>query len=344
MKHTVKWGIIGLGNIAFEFAKSFYNVDNADLIAVASTSNDKLIKFKQKFNINEENIHNYYEKILENDSVDVVYIALPNALHFEWILKAIEKNKNVFVEKPAFMSLQQAEIIFNHKNFENIFFGEGYMYRYHPQITDIIKIIKTGEMGKPISMESNYGINLIYKKNFLGFKKIKIDKKKRIFNKDLGGGVILDQGCYTTSMSLLIASLIENLELKNFSVSNIRTEFMLGDIDVYSEAKINFDNKFESNVKTSFKDDIGKTTSISCENGKIIIENNWNSEFTKIELIEKINKILKFKNLENIYSLEIKYISNDIINGKTEATLPGIAKKDILLNANLIDQWVNGKK
>ena len=100
MKHIVKWGIIGLGNIAFEFAKSFYNSDNADLIAVASRTNEKLIKFKQKFNINDENHYNYYEKILENDSIDIVYIALPNAFHFEWILKAIEKNKNVFVEKP----------------------------------------------------------------------------------------------------------------------------------------------------------------------------------------------------------------------------------------------------
>ncbi len=344
MKHTVKWGIIGLGNIAFEFAKSFYNVDNADLIAVASRTNEKLIKFKQKFNINDENHYNYYEKILENDSIDVVYIALPNAFHFEWILKAIEKNKNVFVEKPAFTSLKQAETIFNHKNFKNIFFGEGYMYRYHPQIIDIIKIIKSKKIGRPISMESNYGINLIHKKNFLGFKKIKINKNKRIFNKDLDGGVILDQGCYTTSMSLLVASLVENLDLTNFSLSDIKTEYMLDNIDVYSQAKINFDNKFVSNVKTSFKDDIGKETLISCENGKIIIKNNWNSESSKIELIGKVNKILEFENLENIYSLEIKYISNDIINGKTEASEPGMSKKDILLNASLINHWVNGKK
>ena len=66
MKHTVKWGIIGLGNIAFEFAKSFYNSDNADLIAVASTSNEKLIKFKQNFNIEKENLYNSYQKLLEN--------------------------------------------------------------------------------------------------------------------------------------------------------------------------------------------------------------------------------------------------------------------------------------
>ena len=166
MKHIVKWGIIGLGNIAFEFAKSFYNSDNADLIAAASTSNEKLIKFKQNFNIEKENLYNSYQKLLENEDIDIVYIALPNSFHFEWILKAIEKNKNILVEKPAFVSLKEAEIIFNHKNLKNIFFGEGYMYRYHPQISEMIKIIKSGGIGKLISMELNFGIKFIKKKKF----------------------------------------------------------------------------------------------------------------------------------------------------------------------------------
>ena len=180
MKHIVKWGIIGLGNIAFEFAKSFYNSDNADLIALASLSDKKLIQFNEKFNIRKENLYNSYQKLLENEDIDIVYIALPNAFHFEWILKVIEKNKNILVEKPAFVSLKEAEMIFNNENFKDIFFGEGYMYRYHPQINETIEIIKSGIIGKPISMESNFGMNLVNKKNFFGFKK-KIDKKKKNF-------------------------------------------------------------------------------------------------------------------------------------------------------------------
>ena len=121
MKHTVKWGIIGLGNIAFEFAKSFYNVNNADLIAVASTSHKKLAKFKQEFDIKNENLYDDYEKLIEDQNIDIIYIALPNTFHFEWVLKNVEKNKNILVEKPAFLSLKEASIIFNHQNFKNIF-------------------------------------------------------------------------------------------------------------------------------------------------------------------------------------------------------------------------------
>ncbi len=340
MKHTVKWGIIGLGNIAFEFAKSFYNSDNADLIAVASSSNEKLIQFKQKFNIKKENLYNSYQKLLENEEINIVYIALPNSYHFEWILKAIEKNKNILVEKPAFISLKEAEMIFNHKNFKNIFFGEGYMYRYHPQINEIIKIIRSDTIGKPTSMESNFGINLTNKKNFFGFKK-KIDKNKRIFNKNLGGGVILDHGCYTTSMSLLVASLIDNLDITNFKLKNIKTDYLDSEIDIHSFAKINFDNKFSSEVTVSFRDDIEKKTIISGENGKIILENNWNSEKSKIEVIGKINKVFKFENIKNIYSLEIENISKNIIDNKYEASFPGMNKKEILLNTKLIYNWIN---
>ena len=99
MKHIVKWGIVGLGNIAFEFAKAFHNADNAELIAIASKTNTKITKFKNEFKLKEENIHSDYESILDNKNIDIFYIALPNNLHFEWVLKAIEKKKKYFGRK-----------------------------------------------------------------------------------------------------------------------------------------------------------------------------------------------------------------------------------------------------
>ena len=99
MKHIVKWGIIGLGNIAFEFAKAFHNADNAELIAVASKSNTKLIKFKNEFKIKNENIYTDYESILDNKKIDIFYIALPNSFHFEWVQKLVEKKKKYFGRK-----------------------------------------------------------------------------------------------------------------------------------------------------------------------------------------------------------------------------------------------------
>ena len=340
MKHIVKWGIVGLGNIAFEFAKAFHNADNAELIAIASKTDTKITKFKNEFKLKEENIHSDYESILDNKNIDIFYIALPNSLHFEWVLKAIEKKKNILVEKPAFVSMKEAENIFNHKNFKNTFFSEGFMYMHHPQISEVTKIIKNGKIGRLIEMKTHFGMDLIYKKNFLGFKRKKVDKNKRIFNKKLGGGVIFDLGCYTTSISLLIASLIKNLKISNFKIENIKTEYFDSDIDVSSFAKINFENKFHSYISASFTENIGSHTSIIGEDGIIYLENSWNPEKNILRVSGKFNEEKIYKTKKNIYSLEIENISKDIIENKTESSFPGPSKKHIFFNNKLINEWI----
>ena len=341
MNQIVKWGIIGLGNIAYEFAKAFNSSNNAQLIALASKSKEKLDEFGKNFNIKKENLFNDYNEIIENNNIDIFYIALTNNLHFDLILKLLDKKRNILVEKPAFLTIKQAEKVFNKKNFENIFFSEGYMYMYHPQIIELINNIKSGQIGDLVEMETSFGSNLIYKKNAFGFKKTKFDTNKRIFNKDLGGGVILDLGCYTTSMSLMIASLKESIEVSNFKVEDIKTEYLTKDIDVDSSAKIVFDNKFYSLIKTSFTKEIGFKTTIIGNQGQIEIENSWNPKRSVLKILGKKNKLKEFKEIKNIYALEIDNISKDIIESKTQASFPGISKKNILLNSKIITDWIN---
>ena len=341
MKQIVKWGIIGLGNIAYEFAKAFNSSDNAQLIALASKSEEKLDEFGKNFNIKKENLFNSYNEIIENNNIDIFYIALTNNLHFDLILKLLEKNRNILVEKPAFLKIEEAEFIFNKKNFKNVFFSEAYMYLYHPQFIEVINTIKSGQIGNLIEMETNFGKNLIYKKNVFGFKKTKFDTNKRIFNKDLGGGAILDLGCYTTSMSLMIASLKESIEISNFKVEDIKTDYLTKDIDVNSSAKIIFDNKFYSSIKTSFTKEIGNKTTIIGDQGQIVIENSWNPKRSILKILGKKNKLKEFKEIKNIYALEIDNISKDIIESKTQASFPGISKKNILLNSKIITDWIN---
>ena len=103
----VNWGIVGLGNIALKFAEGFKNLDNAKLIAISSKNNKKLQKFKEEFHINENFCFNDYESLLRCKDIDIVYIALPNSMHYEWILKCIKEGKKVLCEKPATINLFQ---------------------------------------------------------------------------------------------------------------------------------------------------------------------------------------------------------------------------------------------
>jgi predicted dehydrogenase len=96
---------------------------------------------------------------------------LPNNLHYKWIIRAIEKNKKILVEKPAVFNTDNAINIQKKISRKNLFFTEGYMYRYYPQTKEIIEIITSGEIGVPISMETSFGLNLLTKKKFIFFNK-----------------------------------------------------------------------------------------------------------------------------------------------------------------------------
>ncbi len=345
MNGIIKWGIIGLGNVAHEFAKSFYNIKKAKLIAIASKTQNKLSKFKDEFNIDTNYCYDEYEKLLKNNEVDIIYIALPNSFHNEWIFRSIELKKHVLVEKPAFINFKDAKKTLSHPNLNNFFLGEGFMFRYHPQIKKIIELIKNNEIGNIISMESVFGKNILFKKKFFGIlKSNRFDSNNRIFNKSLGGGVILDHGSYAVSMSLLIASLIEGINIENFRLKNDSKKKMIKDIDVESSIELIFDNKFKSNITASFLNDVGNHTIINGENGKIIISNTWTSDTGEIHLENNKKKSFKLENKKNLYSLEIENISDDILNNNIEASYPGTNKNEILISSQILDEWLNEKK
>ena len=94
------------------------------------------------------------------------------------------------------------------------------MYRYHPQITKLIELLNSKIIGNLTSMESVFGIDIINKKKFFFFKKKKINEENRLFNKSLGGGVILDLGSYPVSFSTLIAALVSKIDYEKIKLTN----------------------------------------------------------------------------------------------------------------------------
>ena len=107
----VNWGIIGLGNAALEFAKSFERVTNGQLVAIASKNEHKLKQFQEKFKINKERSFKNYEDLLSSKEVEAIYISLPNSSHYKWSVNCIKKNKRLLVEKPATINLQEIQNI-----------------------------------------------------------------------------------------------------------------------------------------------------------------------------------------------------------------------------------------
>jgi predicted dehydrogenase len=339
----VKWGIIGLGSIASKFADGFQFTKNARLFAISSKNENKLLEFKNKFQIDKNFCFSNYESLLECKDLDVVYIALPHSFHHEWVIKSIEKKKNILVEKPATVNFSQMENIKNNLKNKNIFFSEAFMYRYHPQIPKIIDLLKNKIIGNLISMESFFGFDALARRKIFGVKfKKKPNKYDRLFSKELGGGAILDIGCYPVSFSILVASLISKIDFNRIEVLNKKKEIGPTGVDMNSLAELNFGNNFKSKVIASLTKNLGKKTKIIGTKGELIIEDTWSpTNISLINVIGKNKETIKIKCHNNVYAYEIDTLSTCILENRKEPNFPGMTINETLENMKILDKWLN---
>ena len=338
----VNWGIIGLGSIATKFADGFKNSENAKLIAISSKNSNKLKKFKEQFKINENYCFDDYKNLLKCNDVDIIYIALPNSLHHEWIIECIKNNKKVLVEKPATVNFSEIKNIKDFHYNKDVFFAEAFMYRYHPQILKVIELVNKDVIGKLISMDSVFGIDILTKKNFFGFKiKKKLNKESRLYNKNLGGGAILDLGCYPVSFSTLIASLISKIDYSKVRVLNKKKEIGSTGVDIDSYAELNFENNFKCNVSASFTRNLGKYSKIVGSKGELILENTWHASPSIIKILGENSQKIEIDDHGNIYSHEINKLSKCILENKKNPDFPGLTMNDTLENMKILDSWLN---
>ena len=341
----VKWGIIGLGNIASKFAEGFQYTKNAKLLAISSRSENKLMTFKNKFQIDDNYCFTNYESLLKCEDVDIIYIALPHSLHHRWVIKSIEEGKNILVEKPATLNFSQMENIKNNLKDKNIFFSEAFMYRYLPHISKVVDLLKNNVIGNLVSMDSFCGKDIVRKKKIFGIKLNKLKKKpnrnNRLYNKGLGGGAILDLGCYPVSFSILIASLISKFDFIKTKVLNKKKEIGPTGVDMNSFAELDFGNNFRSTIGVSFTQDLGKKTKIIGSKGELIIEDTWHGNPSLINISGENKEKIEIKCHNNIYKYEIDILSKCILENKKEPNFPGMTINETLENMRILDKWLN---
>ena len=341
----INWGLIGLGNISNIFGDAFQNTKNSNLLAIASKNDQRLNTFKQKYFIESNFCFKDYERLIKCDKVDVVYISLPNSFHKEWIDKCLFYKKKILVEKPAFNNFKDAKEVEGKILKEENFFSEGFMYKFHPQFKKIIELVKNNEIGKIVSIKSTFGVNLITKKKFFFFeKKRKIDPKGRLFSKKLGGGCILDLGCYPISFSTSLISLQNEINFEKFVIVNCKKEVGETGVDIDSRLEYIFDNEINVEVASSFKKNIGRKSIIKGTKGTIIVDDTWIDGKT-ISLVKDNNKKeYKFDNTINPYTLEIDNVSQSILNKSNCCLFPGTTFNETLINTKILNDWIYEKK
>jgi D-xylose 1-dehydrogenase (NADP+, D-xylono-1,5-lactone-forming) len=179
---TVKWGVLGTATIAMEHViPAISAARNAEIIAIASRDLKRAKGAAERLCI--PRAYGSYEEILDDDNVDCMYVPVPNSMHCEWTLSALKAGRAVLCEKPMATSLAQMQEMVSTSQGTGALLGEAFMYRYHPQFKRLLDFVHKGTLGavKIIRGSINFEIH---------------EGPDIRLNPALGGGVLLDVGCY----------------------------------------------------------------------------------------------------------------------------------------------------
>ena len=185
-----RWGILGPGRIAHKFAQDLLTLPDAQLYAVASTDQQRADAFAQQYGA--PHAFGSYDGLLTLPDLDVVYVATPHILHHENALMLLNAGVAVLGEKPFAMNGGQVREMVELARSKRVFLMEALWSRFMPSTEFALDLIKSGAIGKVVSVKADFGFRAPF------------DPEGRLFNKALGGGSLLDIGIYPLFLAYLV--------------------------------------------------------------------------------------------------------------------------------------------
>ena len=182
MGKVIRWAIVGPGNIAHKFAKAVKNVEGAELIAVASTKEEKGRAFAEKYDI--PNVFVGYEEMAKSELVDAVYIATPHPFHKPCAEIFLNAKKHVLCEKPVCVNAAQATKLMECAKQNGVFLMEAMWTRFLPAIKEALVVAGSGEIGRIRGVKADFCYS------------ITPSQEAKIFQNDMAGDSLLDVGVY----------------------------------------------------------------------------------------------------------------------------------------------------
>jgi predicted dehydrogenase len=182
----LRFGILGAARIApMALVRPARRVPEAAVVAVAARDPARARRFAAKHGI--PRVHESYDELLADPYVEAVYNPLPNALHAEWTIRALEAGKHVLCEKPFSATVAEAEAMAATAQRTGRVLVEAFHYRYHPLFARLRTILASGELGEVRHLEAHFCIPMLVPRDIR-------------YRADLGGGALMDAGCYTVHL------------------------------------------------------------------------------------------------------------------------------------------------
>ena len=185
-----RWGILSTGNIAKKFAEGLTAVEDAELVAVGSRSQEKADQFGDQFKIPRR--HAGYEALAADPDVDAIYVATPHPFHMDDTLLCLKHGKAVLCEKPFAINVAQAEKMIAFARRKKVFLMEAMWTHYFPAMAKVRELIAQGAIGEVRLAKADFCF------------RAKLNPEGRLFNPHLGGGALLDVGVYTLAFAHMV--------------------------------------------------------------------------------------------------------------------------------------------
>jgi len=189
MTEPVTWGIISTADINRKVIPGAHASPKVDLRAVASRDLARAEAYAREWEI--ERAYGSYEELLEDPDVEAVYISLPNTMHCEWSIRAVEAGKHVLCEKPMSRHAADVEAAFDAAERARRFLTEAFMYRHNPQTKRLKELVAGGAIGELRLVRAAFSYALY-------------DADNIRLRTDVEGGALMDVGCYCVSGSRLL--------------------------------------------------------------------------------------------------------------------------------------------
>lgn len=294
--NKIKWGIIGLGNIANQFANDLMLLEDAELTAVASRDLAKANDFAQKFNCTKA--YDSYEALFADEEVEIIYIATPHNSHTTLSIKALENGKHVLCEKPMALSYSDAIRMIEASKKNNRFFMEAFWTRFNPSVKEVLQQVRNGVIGDIKYINADFA--------FRGSE----TENQRLFDKNLGGGALFDIGVYPLFLSYILLGKPNEIVAKAIMHKN--------DIDLQTSMILQYESA-QSILHASIVSNSDMKAVIAGSKGRIELNSPWFVADGYSLFINEEKISFSFPTLGKGYSHEIIECHNCIRNNQIES-------------------------
>lgn len=300
---AVRWGILGAGNIAHRFARSLAHEPHSQLVGISCRTEQKAQAFAAEFGVPQAHVYagkDAHEALLADPTIDAIYLAVPHAFHHDWAIAALKAGKAVLSEKPAALNASEMRDIAATARETGVLYMEGMKTRFVPLYTRIKNAVASGTIGEVTSVDTTLCNDMA----------AEIEKNHSYHVQPVGGGVLLDCGCYC-------ATWLEDYLPGAIKVDNVDGIEKNG-IDYYADAQLTIGGK-PATLECAFDRKKARRTIIRGTKGTIVVNDLHRPQVAAITIYGgPAQYITEPYNVDDFYG-EIAHFSHLLRHGHTES-------------------------